>query len=263
MVEMMNYIATLTIILVPTVGRLLRYGQPLRLTKLPHRSPMNYFCISESSMCVACNNNKDLNCVSWEDSPILPCVEKALSNHATKVLTNNNQPPLLTIPVLTQWACGQMSTAALTGIILESTASLPLGRPSFFHPSVQKQQPTLRLLTAPSIPRKDQPALVSENELHSFWWGRNLSLLEMIPILDLILLYPSLMLTSSVNLPDTLCTGLVSQTNEQLLLQWDSSVQGGLWDLLLYNEPSCPKASTAVLCLVASVGPDSLHPHGL
>lgn len=194
MVEMMNYIATLTIIPVPTVGRLLRSGHPLRLSKLPHRSPMNYFCISESSLCLACNNNKDLNCVSWEDSPILPCVEKALSNHATRVLTNNNQTPLLTIPVLTQRTCGQMSTAAWTGISLESTASLHLGRPSFFHPSVQKQQPTLRLLTG-TIPRKDQPALVSENELHSFWWGRNLSLLEMMPILDLILLYPSLMLT--------------------------------------------------------------------
>ena len=101
---MMNYIATLTIIPVPTVRHLLMSEHPLRLSKLLHRSPINYFCISESSLCLACNNNEDLNFVSWKDSPIWPCVENALSNHTARVLTNNNQPPLLTIRVLTEQA---------------------------------------------------------------------------------------------------------------------------------------------------------------
>lgn len=101
---MMNYIATLTIIPVPTVRHLLMSEHPLRLSKLLHRSPINYFCISESSLCLACNNNEDLNFVSWKDSPIWPCVENALSNHTARVLTNNNQPPLLTICVLTEQA---------------------------------------------------------------------------------------------------------------------------------------------------------------
>lgn len=166
MVEMMNYIATLTIIPVPTVRHLLMYGHPLRLNKLPHRSPINYFCISESSLSLTCNNNEDLNFVSWKDSPIWLCVENALSNHTARILTNNNQPPLLTIRVLTQQACGQKSTAAWTRIILESMASLHLGWPNFFHHSVQKQQSTLRLLTAPFLERISQPWWMKMSCIH-------------------------------------------------------------------------------------------------
>ena len=137
-VEMINYIVTLTAIPVPTARCLLMSGHPLRLCKLSHASPINYFCISESTLCLACNNNKDLHCVSWNDSPIRPCVEEALNYQVARVFTNNTQPPFLTMPMLTQWACGQMSTGAWTEVILKSMTSLHLGWASFRHQSAQK-----------------------------------------------------------------------------------------------------------------------------
>lgn len=137
-VEMINCIVTLTAIPVPTARCLLMSGHPLRLCKLSHASPINYFCISESTLCLACNNNKDLHCVSWNDSPIWTHVEEALSHQVAGVLTNNPQPPFLAVPTLTQWACGQMSRGAWTEVILESMTSLHLGWPSSRHHSVQK-----------------------------------------------------------------------------------------------------------------------------
>lgn len=64
---MMNYTVTPPSVPVPVAwvpADICMFHVPFQVvSQLPHTSPINCCCLSESSLCLLCNNNKNLNCV--------------------------------------------------------------------------------------------------------------------------------------------------------------------------------------------------------
>lgn len=188
-----------------------------------------FFCIHEWSLYLVCNNNKHLTCVPWNDLPVWLCADVVLSNQGPRVF---------------DWKHSFLSNiySYSKGLWTDVHSSMDRShsqKHDFHSPELTQFLP---LLSAEATTEPEAAGVPFLGKICQSSWSSISFILER-NRLDLNLLPQSLTLTLRTFL-NALYDALVSHSRKQLPLQWSRTVERGLWDLLLYNEPHCSKAST-------------------